>query len=137
MVSRSMKHLLTILGYLWALPVTLLGLLLGLLTLLTGGHMQIVRGAFEFWGGLMRLFLKHHFLAKNASAMTLGHVIFGQTLEDLTFARDHEHVHVRQFARWGIFMVPAYLGCSLWLWLRGKNPYFDNPFEKEAYGEAP
>lgn len=132
-----MKLLLTILGYLWALPVTLLALFLGLITLLTGGHVQMVRGAFEFWGGFMSWFLKHHFLAKNASAMTMGHVIFGQTKEFLAFARDHEHVHIQQFARWGFFMIPVYLGCSLWLWLRGKNPYFDNPFEKEAYRIAP
>jgi hypothetical protein len=29
--------------------------------------------------------------------------------------------------------VPAYLGCSAWLWLRGRHPYWDNPFEREAY----
>ena len=69
--------------------------------------------------------------------MTLGHVIIGQTQSDLEYARDHEHVHAKQYERWGFFMVPAYLGCSLWLWIRGKRPYWDNPFEKEAYRLAP
>jgi len=132
-----MNSLLTILGYLWAAPVTIMGLFLGLLTLLTGGRVQVVQGVVEFWGGIMKWFLKHHLLAKNAAAMTLGHVIFGQTRDDLDFAREHEHVHVKQFSRWGIFMAPAYIGCSLWLWFRGKNAYYDNPFEKEAYRIAP
>ncbi len=128
---------LTFLGYLWAAPVTLIGLLLGLMSLLTGGKVQFIQGVVEFHGGVMKWFLQHNLLAGNAAAMTLGHVIFGQTKDDLDFAREHEQVHVRQFARWGIFMAPAYLGCSLWLWLRGKNPYFDNPFEIEAYRISP
>lgn len=128
-----LRFFLALAGYLWALPLTLLGLFLGTLTLLTGGRVQIVRGVIEFWGGVMKWFLKHHLLAKGAAAMTLGHVIFGQARDDLDFARDHEHVHVRQFCRWGIFMAPVYLGCSLYLWLVGKNPYLDNPFEKDAY----
>jgi hypothetical protein len=30
-------------------------------------------------------------------------------------------------------MGPAYLLSSLYLWLAGRNPYRDNPFEREAY----
>ena len=46
----------------------------------------------------------------------------------------HEMVHVRQYERWGPFFIPAYLACSLGLWLAGKDAYRDNPFEREAYG---
>jgi len=42
-------------------------------------------------------------------------------------------VHVRQYERWGPLFGPAYLGCSLVLWLMGKRAYRDNPFEVEAY----
>lgn len=66
--------------------------------------------------------------------MTLGHVILGQDEICLAQSREHEHVHVRQVERWGIFFFPAYLGASAWLWLRGDpNPYYNNPFEKEAF----
>jgi hypothetical protein len=41
-------------------------------------------------------------------------------------------VHVRQYERWGPLFVPAYLVSSLVLWLRGRDPYWDNPFEVEA-----
>ncbi|HMO35323.1 MAG TPA: hypothetical protein PKA06_04710 [Gemmatales bacterium] len=82
---------------------------------------------------MTRYLLEHHLLSKGAAAITLGHVILGQTREDLDYAREHEHVHVKQYERWGIFFAPVYLLCSLVLFLQGKDPYMDNPFEKEAY----
>ncbi len=65
--------------------------------------------------------------------MTLGHVILGRDAECLDSSRDHEHVHVRQYERWGAFFIPAYLGASVYCWLRGYDAYLDNPFEREAY----
>jgi hypothetical protein len=69
-------------------------------------------------------------------AITLGHTILGQSDASLDVAREHELVHVRQFERWGPLMGPAYLGCSLFIWLVGGRPYRDNPFERQAYGET-
>jgi hypothetical protein len=46
-------------------------------------------------------------------------------------------VHVRQYERWGPLFVPAYVLCSAVIWSRGGDAYRDNPFEREAYGEAP
>jgi hypothetical protein len=66
--------------------------------------------------------------------MTLGHVIIGQDQYCLDSSRSHEHVHVRQYERWGPFMIPAYLAASLWLYWRGYDAYLDNPFEREAFG---
>ena len=117
----------------WVSPNTLLGLLAGMLALLTGGKMQIERGCVEVYGGLVRWALQRMFGGRGAAAMTLGHSILGQTQNTLSVARDHEHVHVRQYERWGPFFLPAYLGWSAALWLRGKDAYLDNPFEVEAY----
>lgn len=69
-------------------------------------------------------------------AMTLGHIILGQTEAALDVSRDHEHVHVRQYERWGPFFLPAYLGCSFVLWMQGRDAYRDNPFEVAAYAVA-
>ncbi len=69
--------------------------------------------------------------------MTFGHVVLGQTLGELNRCRDHELVHVRQYERWGPLFLPAYLGCSLVLWLCGRDRYLDNPFEVEAFRQAP
>jgi hypothetical protein len=66
--------------------------------------------------------------------MCLGHVVLGQDREALEQTRDHEHVHVRQCERWGAFIVPAYLLSSFLAWRSGKHFYFDNRFEREAYG---
>jgi hypothetical protein len=52
----------------------------------------------------------------------------------LDYSRRHELVHVAQYERWGPLFVPAYLACSAWMWLIGRDPYLDNPFEEEAYG---
>jgi len=68
--------------------------------------------------------------------MTLGHTVLGLTGAGLDVVRNHELVHVRQFERWGPFLIPAYLLASLVLWLRGRDAYHDNPFEVEAFREA-
>src|SRR5690606_24301793 len=68
-----------------------------------------------------------------AAAVTLGHVILGQDECCLDHSRDHEHVHVRQYERWGPLFLPAYFAASLWMWSWGFQAYLDNPFEREAF----
>lgn len=88
----------------------------------------------EFHGGLAAWLLKHVApLEGGAMAITLGHVILGRTAAGLDIARDHEWVHVGQYERWGPLFIPAYLLSSLGLWLIGRHPYRDNPFERAAY----
>ena len=117
----------------WASPNTLLGLILCVLALITGGGVQIERGCIEIYGGAIQWGLQRMLGGRGAAAMTLGHSIIGQTPRLLEVARDHEHVHVRQYERWGPFFLPAYLGWSFVLWVQGKDAYLDNPFEVEAY----
>jgi hypothetical protein len=123
------------LGFTWALPNTLLGACFVPLALLSGGAVRFERGAMEIHGGLAKWHLRR--VARGASAMTLGHVILGQSRWCLDWARDHEHVHVRQYMRWGPFFLPAYALSSFLCWCRGQNPYFDNRFEKPAYEQFP
>ena len=124
------------LAYAWALPNTLLGLVFLGPALVTGGRVQLRRGAVEIHGGFVRFFLRRCLFVQ-ASAMTLGHVILGQDRACLDHSRDHEHVHVRQFERWGPFMLPAYFLSSFLAWSRGGHFYFDNAFEREAYSRFP
>ena len=72
-----------------------------------------------------------------AAAITFGHTVLARGPHELEVSRDHERVHVRQYERWGFFFIPAYLASSVWIWLRGGHPYLDNPFERQAYEEAP
>lgn len=130
-------RLLKLLAYLWASPNTLLGLIIVFVAVCTGGQARIVRGVVEVHGGFATRLLSGWVLwIRHAAAMTLGHVILGRNQECLNHSRDHEHVHVRQYERWGPLMLPAYLGSSLLLYFRGLDPYLDNPFEQEAYNQT-
>jgi len=130
-VKRTITILLP-LALLWAFPATAIGLLLGLGTLCSGGRVRRVQRTLEFRGGLGAWVLRHAPIVGGASAITLGHVILGRTQDDLDRCRSHEGVHVRQYEIWGPFFLPAYLLCSLVLFLGRRNYYFDNPFEVQA-----
>jgi len=123
-------------GYLWTSPNTMIGLCFLPVAMLTGGRAQRVEGVLEIYGGFTQFFLSR-MLAINAGAMTLGHVVLGQSREMLDWTRKHERVHVRQYQRWGPAFLPAYACSSAWAWWRGDRPYLDNRFEREAYAIAP
>ena len=122
-----------VLRYLWAAPYTALGLVLGTLGVLAGGHWRIHRGVLEFFGGRIGKVLARMPRGLGFAAMTLGHVILAIDRSALVQLRDHEEVHVRQYERWGPLFVPAYLLSSLVQLLRGRNPYRENHFERQAY----
>lgn len=129
------------LRYVWAFfPGTFIGMCCIPLAVLAGGNVRIVRGCLEVQGGLVSRILRdglRRFGFRGAAAMTLGHVILGLNEHCLCHSRDHEHVHVRQYERWGPFFLPAYFASSALAWYRGQDPYFENHFEREAYDRSP
>ena len=133
MVPFLARWLLHLLAVVWASPWTLVGLVAGLAAVASGGGMRRAGRVLEFHGGLLVWVLRWVPIAGGAAAMTLGHCVIARTAADLDRSRDHELVHVAQYERWGPLFVPAYLAASAWLWLRGCDPYLDNPFEEEAY----
>lgn len=122
-----------LLRYLWAAPYTAVGVVLGTLGLLAGGHWRVHHGVLEFFGGRIGRALQGMPRILGFSAMTLGHVILAVDRSALVQLREHEQVHVRQYERWGPLFVPAYLLSSLLQLLRGRNPYRENHFERQAY----
>lgn len=125
------------LGIVWAAPWTLLGCLLGLLGLVSGGSWSLQGRVLEFEGRFLAWLLARAPVIGGASAMTLGHTVIARGKSELERTRAHEFVHVQQYERWGPFFIPAYLMSSCWVWARGRHPYWDNPFEREAYERAP
>lgn len=125
---------LRILAYLWAAPATMLGLLAGALALVLGARVRRVRGVLEFAGGELGQIISALPRPVAFAGITLGHVILGTTHEVLDELREHEHVHVRQYERWGVFLLPAYLLSSCWQAMRGRGFYSANHFEREARG---
>ncbi len=126
------------LALLWAGPGTLLGLALLLLARARGGVVQRHAGTLEGHGGalagLMRALGRRAWVVE---AFTLGHVILARDAARLAEHRDHERTHVRQWERWGPLFLPAYLALGLWAWLRGRDAYLANRFEREAWGAPP
>ena len=133
-----MRKWLRPLVYVWVFPATLIGLLPLPIVWVQGGRAKLIRGAIEIQGGIVTGWLKHGLplVGGGAAAMTLGHVIWGRDDQCLSHCRDHEHVHVRQYERWGPLFIPAYFTFSFLAWKRGFDPYLDNPFEVEAFGET-
>jgi hypothetical protein len=119
--------------YLWALPVTLIGLLVALVAGSSGGTLQRVDGVLESAGGWPARILRLGFPFSGAvAAITLGHVVVGVSADALAATRAHERAHVRQFERWGILLLVLYPLAGVLAWMRGGNPYCDNVFECEA-----
>ena len=126
-----------LLRYLWAFPTSIPGLFLAGLALATKGRVAVVGGVLEVYGGAATWVLRRCVpMRGGARAMTLGHVVLGRSPVCLEATRLHERVHVRQAERWGPFFLPAYLMASGWAFLRGGDPYRDNPFEREAFSTA-
>jgi hypothetical protein len=121
------------LAYLWALPTTIVGVLLALPVLLAGGRWHRVDGVLEVHGSLLEWALRRWVpIAGGAQAMTFGHVVLGRDATCLARSRDHERVHVAQCERWGPLFLPAYLVASLIGWWVHGDAYRGNAFERAA-----
>jgi hypothetical protein len=121
---------------LWAAPWSLWGMLIGVLGLLTGGGVQRSGRLVEFWGGFLPLFLRYFPFIAGSPVATFGHVVVGRSKRHLDACRPHQLIHVAQYERWGLLFVPAYLTWWGVLWCCGKRPYYDNPFEREAFEQT-
>jgi hypothetical protein len=124
-----MRRVLSVLGFVWALPTTAIGLVLGLLTFqvprLHGGALVFDRRGAR---GLTWLLAKMH-----RSAMTVGFVIVSSVPVRGTLL-EHERQHVRQSMLWGPLFVPAYLLLAI------AYGYRRHPMEvraRRAAGEEP
>jgi hypothetical protein len=114
--------------YLWAAPASLVGALVALAAWCAGAQVTTLRGVVEVAGGrLGALAARTPFVA-----ITLGHVVLACDDASLARCRAHERVHVRQYERFGIAFFALYAASSAWQWLRGRDPYRDNAFEREA-----
>lgn len=119
--------------YLWASPASAIGLLLATVTGSLRGA-ALVAGVIEIHGPGLRWFLTHATFVRGVSAITFGHVVLACDARELEGTRAHERVHVRQYEQWGLFFIPAYVLASVWAAANGRHAYYDNYFEREAYG---
>ena len=133
MKSETLMNFIRTLGslikYCWVFPISCLGILLLPFVILSGGTVIIVAGVIEAEGPLASCLLSR----LHIEAIVIGHVIFGQDRGSLVRCRKHEHVHIRQYERWGPLFPILYLLSSAAALLRGRHPYRNNRFEQEAF----
>jgi hypothetical protein len=125
---------LTLIGMVWALPLSIAGLLFAIPVALWRGHIHVVRGktvALLVRGPLADIILGHHPFGA-MTAMALGHVIVSESQGLSARVLTHELVHVRQAEVWGPFFPFAYLASSGLAAIQGKDAYWHNHFEVAA-----
>ncbi len=129
----------TIIGFLWALPVTLFGLVYALLFNVLGWYKLLgVYGDAITWqvnkdsapGWLNRVWT-------GWAGHTIGNVVvLNCSLDDESgkVTLRHEQKHVDQCMRLGIFqpIMYALIYVSVWWGCPGSSPYFSNSFEVDA-----
>jgi hypothetical protein len=135
-VRRIPRGLLTALRYAWASPATLTGLALAAPAVAAGAHPRVIEGAIEFTGGALARLVARLPRGCRFGAITFGHVVICVDACTADRVRAHEQVHVRQYERFGVLFFPLYIGSSLVQLARGRDPYRDNRFEREAYARA-
>lgn len=134
--STQVSHrFLVIIRYAWASPASLLGLLLAATAVSLGATCRVVDGVVEVAGGRFSRVFPLLPRVCHFEAITFGHVVIGLDHILLAHLRPHEHAHVRQYERWGILLLPLYLGSSAAQLLRGRHPYLHNHFEREAFAK--
>ena len=131
----SRLHILSNLaGVLWALPLSLFGVMLALPVRML--HGRIDRVASNVPALLVRGPLADRLLARHPfgpmTAMAIGHIIIVRQHDLTPQTLAHELAHVRQSARWGPVFPFAYLAASAWAMLHGRQAYWHNHFEIAA-----
>lgn len=125
----------TLLGILWALPLTMAGALLVMLpTLALRGRIDVVMRptpALLVRGPLADRLLEHHPFGAMC-AMAIGHIVIAQRQGLTARILTHELAHVRQAAHWGFVFPLVYVAASIWALLRGEDAYWNNHFEIAA-----
>jgi hypothetical protein len=123
-----------LLGILWALPLTLFGVLLALPVLLRHGRVHLVHSptpALVASGPVADYLLEHHPFGPMC-AMAVGHIVIAERRGLTPQVLTHELAHVRQAAVWGFVFPLAYLIASGWAVLHGQDAYWHNVFEVAA-----
>ena len=135
-----LKRLLKLLKLVWALPVTVFGLLVLLLAAPSRPKVAWLRmgstSALCAWGGWLDVWLQRHPLGSMYAA-TFGHVVLARDLKKMCYCGAHEYEHVRQTERWGVFLPLVYVLNGVWQVLHGRRFYRDNVFEVAAYCFGP
>lgn len=128
--------------WLWALPLTVLGLCVWCMVYFEGHifkrksaltHVKSAQAAIIFvaHSDTIKWCLARHPLGR-MDAVTIGCCVLACDAAALQRTWTHECVHVRQALQWGPLFPLAYAASSVWAGLRGRCVYAGNYFEQQA-----
>ena len=120
----------------WASPATVLGLLVAAAALASGGGVRRRAARAGSLGRRRGLAAGSCTAGARRGRHDAGACRAGRRSSGANHSREHELVHVAQYERWGPFFIPAYFLCAAAQRLAGRHPYWDNPFEREAFRRA-
>jgi hypothetical protein len=132
------------LGFLWCLPVSIIGWLFGGLLALFGGNIEGVPihypYIFEWYFNKNSWFTKW-LINQGWGGFSIGNNVFLAPLKNLEIEDRvylHEQEHCFQQYKYGIFFLLFYILESLRLFFfdKSKHSYLDNKFEREARAAA-
>ena len=129
----ALRWVATLWRYAWAALPSLIGLALACPALACGATARRAGGTVEVAGRPIARTVARMPPRLRFGAITFGHVVLGVDHAVLASVRPHEQVHVRQYERWGPLFLPLYLASSAVELARGRDPYRDNRFEREAF----
>lgn len=125
------------LKYIWASPVSAIGVCAACIASVVGADGKRVSGVIEVSLAPRSAALCKAVACLPFAAITLGHVVIASSAEEQAAHREHERVHVAQYELWGPLFLLAYPLESLYQWLSGRQPYRDNRFEVAARSACP
>lgn len=111
-----------VIGFIWALPATIIGFFLQFLYGIQGRRTFNDQGVLE-----VRV---KRIIPKFAAAQTWGIIVFSRI--PFKYVRTHEYAHVRQWMVWGPFFLIAYPLASVWARIKHGEWYEHNYFEVGA-----
>ena len=134
-MQRSKSVFLECLGFVWALPVTMLGVLA---IIGAGGWRGVTRLPSPPWRACLVFELRNPwFWPMRFVGMDLGAVIIVRRINGVMgIILEHELVHKMQCWILGPIMLVAYPLASFWAWVRYNEPYRMNWFERQARKET-
>jgi hypothetical protein len=127
-----MRRALLVVGWIWALPTSLIGLLIAACT---GARPYRWRQA-GVWQWIGHGPVWDKFTKDGFGAITFGTItIFSDALKDDATMIRHERAHTIQAFGLGVLFLPAYLLMGAMEWAAGRDGYRADPLEVDAYTE--
>lgn len=136
-VRHPLQRLARILGVFWALPVTLVGVLLAVFPVAVGWYERegVHDSSFVFSQSTQAPMWLHRFFSSSGS-FTIGNTIVLEHSADSTRGRvalKHELVHAQQWRVFGVFFpLIKLLFWAMMLPLKNVHGHYDSPLEVDA-----